>query len=322
MRARILSVSLFLVCLASPSIAGPSLIQAQLHVIHRGTNISPRTASTPRYHALPIGQPCASAMYACSASFLEQGMPVTGSGTFSAMGTRISLPANLLQKIGAGSFPVSLPTLFNGTQANLANATGWFSAGYGPGSFFTSPGPAGNAVAQVVKGSQQFGGSMRILGSLIWDIRFTRLLPGTQTFVGPHGAFLAAGGTGTTTTIWRSGYRFAPSYSPTVISSYSVRNTGFRWTTGQARVSASSTVANGAYYYTRLVATGFNTTTAMGIKNIQLVTPVLTHYLGPNNLHTGAIAILNLQFAPEPSAWLSLGAGILCLFTLHRVGHR
>jgi hypothetical protein len=59
------------------------------------------------------------------------------------------------------------------------------------------------------------------------------------------------------------------------------------------------------------------------VRNIQLVTPALTHWQGVFvNSHTGHIGILKLQIVPEPSAvaMLAVGAGVLAL--LYRVSRR
>jgi hypothetical protein len=60
------------------------------------------------------------------------------------------------------------------------------------------------------------------------------------------------------------------------------------------------------------------------VRNIQLVTPTLTHWkLGhgrPFN-HTGHIAILKIQLVPEPSSLALFAAGAGALLLLHRVFH-
>jgi len=108
--------------------------------------------------------------------------------------------------------------------------------------------------------------------------------------------------------------------------SFPVLNTAFAWTTGMATVVRNinlSTSSGGSTYFTatRLQASGYDTVTSMGLRNIQLVSPVLSHYMLPNPripYTLGSIAILNVKFVPEPSAWLLLGTGGLLLFALHR----
>jgi len=57
--------------------------------------------------------------------------------------------------------------------------------------------------------------------------------------------------------------------------------------------------------------------TTDGVRNIQLVTPALTHWIG-GDYHTGHIAILKMEFVPEPHAVLLLAAGVGALVVLRR----
>jgi hypothetical protein len=54
---------------------------------------------------------------------------------------------------------------------------------------------------------------------------------------------------------------------------------------------------------------------------IGLVTPALTHWLDYQD-HTGHIAILKIEFVPEPHAVLLLAAGAGVLVVLRRVRRR
>jgi hypothetical protein len=85
--------------------------------------------------------------------------------------------------------------------------------------------------------------------------------------------------------------------------------TGTLWTTGQV----GAFVRTGAYY-TSFWRTGFDTLTPGGARNIQLVTPGLTHWQSRGSTeHTAHIGILNLRVTPEPGrfALLALGLGVL-----------
>jgi hypothetical protein len=97
----------------------------------------------------------------------------------------------------------------------------------------------------------------------------------------------------------------------------------FPWTTGLVVVSG----IRGAYP-TLIVRSGYDHRTPMGSGTIQLVTPHLANWIGqdcpfsgcaPRSETTGAIAILRLRFAPEPSSWLLLLAGLGGLGALHRL---
>jgi hypothetical protein len=70
-------------------------------------------------------------------------------------------------------------------------------------------------------------------------------------------------------------------------------------------------------------AFGNDTTTTGGARNLQLVTPALTHWIGPGfQDHTGHIGILRLQIVPEPGALLLLAAGAGALALLRRGSRR
>lgn len=51
-----------------------------------------------------------------------------------------------------------------------------------------------------------------------------------------------------------------------------------------------------------------------------MVSPMLTRWKNPlGDYHTGGIAIMKLQFVPEPNAWLMLVAGTCTLGLLVRL---
>ena len=59
------------------------------------------------------------------------------------------------------------------------------------------------------------------------------------------------------------------------------------------------------------------------VRNIQIVTPALTHWQGVFvNSHTGHIGILKLRVVPEPGAVLLLAAGGGVLALLYQVRRR
>jgi hypothetical protein len=95
------------------------------------------------------------------------------------------------------------------------------------------------------------------------------------------------------------------------------------WTTGLAVVSG----VRGAYP-TIIVRSGYDNRTSMGSGTIQLVSPHLVNWIGltcpfsgctPRSETTAGIAILRLQFVPEPSSWLMLVSGIGLLGVLYRM---
>ena len=58
----------------------------------------------------------------------------------------------------------------------------------------------------------------------------------------------------------------------------------------------------------------------MGSGAVQLVSPMLTHWVSVGEASTAAIGILKLTFVPEPSSLMMLGAGasLLGLLSLAR----
>ena len=72
-------------------------------------------------------------------------------------------------------------------------------------------------------------------------------------------------------------------------------------------------IAKEGSYATTLQRSGYDTLTPAGARNIQLVTPVLTHWArgGGNVLnHTGQIAILKIRLVPEPGALASSSSSL------------
>ncbi len=96
------------------------------------------------------------------------------------------------------------------------------------------------------------------------------------------------------------------------------------WTTGLAIVSG----VRGAYP-TIIARSGYDNRTRLGSGTVQLVSPHLVNWIGldcpfpdctPRSETTAGIAILRLQFVPEPSGWLMLvsGIGLLGVFCRRR----
>jgi hypothetical protein len=92
------------------------------------------------------------------------------------------------------------------------------------------------------------------------------------------------------------------------------RGTGTLWTTGSVTVYATQ-----GSFTTILHRAGHDTITPSGVRNLQLVTPALTHWISPGSQdHTGHIGVLKLQIIPEPGAVLLLAAGATALALLRR----
>jgi hypothetical protein len=232
---------------------------------------------------------------------------------------------------GTGFLAIYYPYLQSHTYATLHNVAGNFFAGGGPAASgtVTRTGKAKRVGSWVVTpGANALGGAMGILGRL-----------------GAHGKYVVPGQPGTyegSTSwnmvkalgrTWGTAMKRADSMNPytntgtfynpdnLVTSVLTVFGTGSAWTTGMV-----SLYGNAGYFETILRRTGFDTTTGTGtmkVRNIQLVTPALTHWQGVFvNSHTGHVGMLNLQLVPEPGAALLLATGGGVLTLLYRANRR
>jgi hypothetical protein len=196
-----------------------------------------------------------------------------------------------------------------------------FSGGNGSGTFSAggAPGPATSAPVTTASGSHfgvsfsgtptQFGGTMRVLAdfSARYGIASAANLP-LGAIGGSFGGKLTGtghqGGTG----------------SPGTFFTESVW--GFPWTTGTVMATVPSTLSSGgSSTVVRRTAMGSDLRTPQGIGNLQLVTPFVVRKranISGALLGTRAgIAILSLQFVPEPSAIAQLAAGLSALAALY-----
>ena len=82
----------------------------------------------------------------------------------------------------------------------------------------------------------------------------------------------------------------------------------FKWTTGTVTVTAK-----GGSFPTVLQRKGYDKRTPMGSGAVQLVSPMLTKWVGAGTSATAAIGIMKLSFAPEPSEWMMLASSISLL---------
>jgi hypothetical protein len=88
---------------------------------------------------------------------------------------------------------------------------------------------------------------------------------------------------------------------------------GFPWTTGTVTARAAN------YAQASLVFKGSDQRTPDGVGNIQLVTPFVVRYTEsrtPWTYHQAGVAIADLQFVPEPGAFLMLASGLMALAAL------
>ncbi|HXV36023.1 MAG TPA: hypothetical protein VEC18_02675 [Myxococcota bacterium] len=180
------------------------------------------------------------------------------------------------------------------------------------------------AKVAVKQGAAKFGGTMRMLGGLTTKV--CRYRHGGCSLGRNDWRYDAIGvaapgtnGAGVVT----MGYRVSESsvFYHTALgqsSTWLLRGSRFPWTTGSVTVTAARGPHNTVHY-----AMGYdNRTPVSGKGTIQLVSPVLSHWLAPGMDHeTGGIGILRIKFLPEPRAWAVLLSGIAMLVVAYRL-HR
>jgi hypothetical protein len=309
--------------------AAPNMYQGILSLHFFGNDAT--TGVTPPFDAyvftaVPLGANCNPAVVGgmtCSpTATLQVGAPLTGSGTTSGGAgspASIMFPSGQLGRITSGSLSPPYPSaLYVKTYANLANAAGSFQAGGGPGSVIYSFGGPSSGV-RITPGKNQFGGAMRLLkggasggwgtkamfpyGSKIWVSSFPSwgvTIVGATSFSGYPALGIATG----------SGYYVT---TPSVMFPYSGSVQGWPWTTGSVRVNAYRDWPS--YFPESLARAGYDNRTPNGGGTIQLVTPHMAHWA---RVQYGAIAVLRLKFAPEPTGLPLLVAGMVLLGALYR----
>jgi hypothetical protein len=259
----------------------------------------------------------------------QKGAPLTGSGWVSTwqngkafyIGSAYT-PYSGIQGKRSGSFPATFPYIYSYTFADLKNNYGTFGNGWGPGSFTVKSERApGSILASVMvkKGPNQFGGTMRMLGSFVGKTCYYR--PGGCSVGSIDWRYEAIG----TSAYTNGSGRVSKGYQATATgryyltglrtsTTYSVVGSRFPWTTGSAYVMAGD-----GPHKTYQRGKGYDNRDADGHGTIQLVSPVLTRWLGPaDNFHTAGVAFLKIRFLPEPSALVALPGGALLLLGLRR----
>jgi hypothetical protein len=110
-------------------------------------------------------------------------------------------------------------------------------------------------------------------------------------------------------------------YNTALMQTSTVQASGgrFSWTTGSVTLTATGRGPHKTIERRK----GFDSRTSGGAGKIQLVTPIITRWQQPaSNFETGGIAILKLEFAPEPGAWAMLAGGLSLLVVLFRARGR
>ena len=294
------------------------------------------------FTARPLGafcNPAVSGGTTCDPSAtLQVGAPLTGAGTASVTGSSpasIVLPPLQLDRITSGS----LPLRYGGdgyidTHASIANASGAFGAGGGPG-YYVGSFPLvslGGTWVAISPGENQFGGVMRLLkgapsGGLGSRGIYSAPSPPYPFFlefsVPTRGVTLLGGRTSeglalpTTDTLTSISYYKGVGYPGTTFANEFIV-VGWPWTTGTVTVSAfGDSLYWSALWGTELRRSGYDNRTPHGAGTIQLVAPHLTVWKSILR-REGEVGVLRLQFAPEPGSLVLLLAGASLLVVLYR----
>jgi len=279
--------------------------------------------------ARPLGAQCnpGNGGVTCGSTTLQKGVPLYGSGTVSLnrglSPPGFALPLSALNAAATGSLPQYSPYNYISTYAlDAHNENGFFGPGFGPGKrtvTFAGSGGPGARVA-ISPGANQFGGTMRLLGSMGAKRAHSYK---NKTFVGTGLSSFGALGDECTITCYVTGaqsyfqyhqYQTAMGKATTAY----ITTLGLPWTTGVVSITATA-----GPFPTLFRRTGYDNRTAKGLGTIQLVAPQLVRWDFPDrdapwDRHAGAIGILRVKFAPEPSGWMMLVAGAGFLIVLYR----
>jgi hypothetical protein len=258
--------------------------------------------------------------------YVMKGAPLTGGGSAATTtGGAFKLAAGDLARTTVGEFNNIPPYLYSYTYASLSNDAGSFGPGGGPGSFSIVYNVGKAQVANVVvkKGPNKFGGVMKLLGKLTTKVCYFRnggcSLGGNNWRYDAIGAKAYTSG-GVVTAGYIATYT-AMYYNTALMQTSTVLASGgrFSWTTGSVTLTATGRGPHKTIERRK----GFDSRTSGGAGKIQLVSPIITRWLQPaSNFETGGIAILKLEFAPEPGAWAMLAGGLSLLLVLFRARGR
>jgi hypothetical protein len=266
---------------------------------------------------------------------VQQGHPVTGRwtatttgnqrGGFSFAAAAKTPPAGLNKGIRVtglvGEVGITYPYLYSYTYATIRNDQGNFGPGQGPGDFNLLFGPGGSPFASinVKQGAAKFGGTMKMLGAMTTKVCYWLAAGGGGCSIGVmdwrYEAVGASAMTKSGMVIGGATYTHYERYFNTRQGAYSAITavgSRFPWTTGSVTVTAQGRGPHKTIHY----AHGYdnrNMSTSSGLGTVQLVSPVLTRWLGFVDYETGGIAVLRIKFLPEPQTWAMLVAGVSLL---------
>jgi hypothetical protein len=330
--------------------AAPAMFQASF-IMHAWGNDVTTGASYPFntsvFIPMPQGTTGCAPYYPYSSSYhpclpaSQRGKSATGTGSISVATTGtgpapIALPQSAFGVSTQGFWPFNFPISYYTTYATFANDAGSFFKSGGPTTYSFTSSISGTTRGRWViqPGPNRFGGKLGLLGVLgaRWVVSHfhsssaAHWSPDTfhwtpYMFSGRSSwNMIKAMGRGpddpdhtyTNTGMFYNIYR-------TQTITYTAIGRGTLWTTGAVTVS----VPLGAWV-TIIRRAGHDTSTPGGVRNIQLVTPALIHWIGTRGQYDGFeghIGILTLH-VPEPHAVLLLAVGAGALVVLRRVSRR
>jgi hypothetical protein len=263
----------------------------------------------------------------CGRTSLRAGDPLSGVGPVNTTGVTntaratndprgFTLPAWALRKRKSGASLSQYGVyLWEVHFADLRNDAGSFAKNGGDGTFAVAH-SGKNAKRGVIQtaGNNKFGGVMRLLGS--YGDNEGYLYNGAVTTVAYFNwlfDYLGHGGQATDGGVVTAGYTKSHlNYFYTRASGYRGTSTVyaevFKWTTGTVTVTAL-----GGTFPTILQRKGYDNRTPMGSGAVQLVSPMLTKWVGAGSSTTASIGIMKVHFAPEPREWVLLASGVSTL---------
>ncbi len=257
--------------------------------------------------------------------------PATWTGTAGFAG---SSPASF----NVGAFDANFLTSFvNPTPPTIAGviastqvvsvtgplSSGTFAPGGGPGAFLFHPPPDPSfgtriGTAQVIAGSQQFGGSVahafKFLSKLTLNFGFANFA-GTFPLSEVQGVSTPSGATKPTQSFTGT---FANTTNSASATQVFLRANFFPWTTGIAIGKDSGGNAN-----TTVTLTGYDNRTPAGMSGtVQMVAPFLYSSFNAGAFgvnHLSGVNVLRYEFMPEPGHTVQLVAGLVALLVMSGV---
>jgi hypothetical protein len=276
--------------------------------------------------SIELGAP----MYAQGATLSTTGMSTTSRTSGNPRGIDIGAGEFTAMQFGKWSLASYGPYAFDVQYTDLSNEPGTFRDGGGIGNFtwtertgMAQTGWIKHGKVVVAEGPNQFGGTMKMLGTFFSNEGFYykgHLSVAKFTWLFQyHGA-------GAITSLYgdvsQPGIvsKHADIYTTLNGNTYLSRVFGkmFSWTTGTVSVTATH-----GPFPTVLARHGFDNRNAAGSGEIQMVTPMITRWVWlAGNYETASIGHLRLSLTPEPQEWMMLGAGISMLGLLYRSNRR